>query len=178
MKWTKNLISHCSVLIFVFVFVSLISLFPLYSASHAPLVTPSPSTQADQFIWTRYWWARWRYPTRLPSTRTHDRQCASIARGFYEGCSGRAYSAKVNTDTDSFFMSIVLQNWQFDQSNANTIRIYCVLFLSDCKFNCHKRCLYKVPNDCLGETIGGKGKYNLILSQLHVFVFIFLFYFL
>uniref|UniRef100_A0A3Q1ICN5 Serine/threonine-protein kinase n=1 Tax=Anabas testudineus TaxID=64144 RepID=A0A3Q1ICN5_ANATE len=24
----------------------------------------------------------------------------------------------------------------------------------DCKFNCHKRCLYKVPNDCLGETIG------------------------
>uniref|UniRef100_A0A8C7N8K8 Serine/threonine-protein kinase n=1 Tax=Oncorhynchus kisutch TaxID=8019 RepID=A0A8C7N8K8_ONCKI len=26
----------------------------------------------------------------------------------------------------------------------------------DCKFNCHKRCAYKVPNDCLGETIGGK----------------------
>uniref|UniRef100_A0AAQ4QMT8 protein kinase C n=1 Tax=Gasterosteus aculeatus aculeatus TaxID=481459 RepID=A0AAQ4QMT8_GASAC len=25
----------------------------------------------------------------------------------------------------------------------------------DCKFNCHKRCVYKVPNDCLGETIGG-----------------------
>uniref|UniRef100_A0A667Z7I4 Serine/threonine-protein kinase n=1 Tax=Myripristis murdjan TaxID=586833 RepID=A0A667Z7I4_9TELE len=24
----------------------------------------------------------------------------------------------------------------------------------DCKFNCHKRCAYKVPNDCLGETIG------------------------
>ncbi|KAA8594323.1 hypothetical protein FQN60_005157, partial [Etheostoma spectabile] len=24
----------------------------------------------------------------------------------------------------------------------------------DCKFNCHKRCVYKVPNDCLGETIG------------------------
>ncbi|KAG7470835.1 hypothetical protein MATL_G00118000 [Megalops atlanticus] len=23
----------------------------------------------------------------------------------------------------------------------------------DCKFNCHKRCAYKVPNDCLGETI-------------------------
>ncbi|KAL4659633.1 serine/threonine-protein kinase D2-like [Arapaima gigas] len=22
----------------------------------------------------------------------------------------------------------------------------------DCKFNCHKRCAYKVPNDCLGET--------------------------
>uniref|UniRef100_A0A3P9H769 Serine/threonine-protein kinase n=1 Tax=Oryzias latipes TaxID=8090 RepID=A0A3P9H769_ORYLA len=26
----------------------------------------------------------------------------------------------------------------------------------DCKFNCHKRCVYKVPNDCLGETIGDK----------------------
>uniref|UniRef100_A0A8B9J5W1 Serine/threonine-protein kinase n=1 Tax=Astyanax mexicanus TaxID=7994 RepID=A0A8B9J5W1_ASTMX len=24
----------------------------------------------------------------------------------------------------------------------------------DCKFNCHKRCVYKVPHDCLGETIG------------------------
>lgn len=24
----------------------------------------------------------------------------------------------------------------------------------DCKFNCHKRCAYKVPHDCLGETIG------------------------
>uniref|UniRef100_A0A8C6TRL7 Serine/threonine-protein kinase n=1 Tax=Neogobius melanostomus TaxID=47308 RepID=A0A8C6TRL7_9GOBI len=23
----------------------------------------------------------------------------------------------------------------------------------DCKFNCHKRCAYKVPNDCLGETL-------------------------
>ncbi|KAG7483954.1 hypothetical protein MATL_G00043800 [Megalops atlanticus] len=23
----------------------------------------------------------------------------------------------------------------------------------DCKFNCHKRCAYKVPNDCLGEAI-------------------------
>ncbi|KAI7800808.1 putative serine/threonine-protein kinase D2 [Triplophysa rosa] len=24
----------------------------------------------------------------------------------------------------------------------------------DCKFNCHKRCAYKIPNDCLGETLG------------------------
>uniref|UniRef100_A0A8C9RFZ1 Serine/threonine-protein kinase n=1 Tax=Scleropages formosus TaxID=113540 RepID=A0A8C9RFZ1_SCLFO len=30
----------------------------------------------------------------------------------------------------------------------------------DCKFNCHKRCAYKVPNDCLGETIGGKVEMN------------------
>lgn len=33
-------------------------------------------------------------------------------------------------------------------------------FLSDCKFNCHKRCAYKVPNDCLGETIEGEGRYD------------------
>uniref|UniRef100_A0A8C9ZD12 protein kinase C n=1 Tax=Sander lucioperca TaxID=283035 RepID=A0A8C9ZD12_SANLU len=32
----------------------------------------------------------------------------------------------------------------------------------DCKFNCHKRCVYKVPNDCLGETIGGEGIYKSI----------------
>lgn len=38
----------------------------------------------------------------------------------------------------------------------HTIRIS-ALFLLDCKFNCHKRCAYKVPNDCLGETIGGEG---------------------
>uniref|UniRef100_A0A3B5M606 Serine/threonine-protein kinase n=1 Tax=Xiphophorus couchianus TaxID=32473 RepID=A0A3B5M606_9TELE len=30
----------------------------------------------------------------------------------------------------------------------------------DCKFNCHKRCAYKVPNDCLGETIGGDSEYD------------------
>ena len=32
----------------------------------------------------------------------------------------------------------------------------CPCCVVDCKFNCHKRCAYKVPNDCLGETIGGK----------------------
>lgn len=32
---------------------------------------------------------------------------------------------------------------------------------SDCKFNCHKRCVYKVPNDCLGETIGGETNEDL-----------------
>lgn len=34
---------------------------------------------------------------------------------------------------------------------------YKTFLLLDCKFNCHKRCAYKVPNDCLGETIGGEG---------------------
>ncbi|KAM3875492.1 serine/threonine-protein kinase D2 [Diretmus argenteus] len=30
----------------------------------------------------------------------------------------------------------------------------------DCKFNCHKRCVYKVPNDCLGETAIGDNRSN------------------
>uniref|UniRef100_A0A673MNL0 Serine/threonine-protein kinase n=1 Tax=Sinocyclocheilus rhinocerous TaxID=307959 RepID=A0A673MNL0_9TELE len=30
----------------------------------------------------------------------------------------------------------------------------------DCKFNCHKRCAYKVPNDCLGETLGNDNEYS------------------
>ncbi|KAM4627911.1 serine/threonine-protein kinase D2 isoform 1-T1 [Polymixia lowei] len=34
----------------------------------------------------------------------------------------------------------------------------------DCKFNCHKRCAYKVPNDCLGETIGDNRSNNDMLS--------------
>uniref|UniRef100_A0A8C6NVH5 Serine/threonine-protein kinase n=1 Tax=Nothobranchius furzeri TaxID=105023 RepID=A0A8C6NVH5_NOTFU len=33
----------------------------------------------------------------------------------------------------------------------------------DCKFNCHKRCAYKVPNDCLGETIGGEETFLVYL---------------
>lgn len=33
--------------------------------------------------------------------------------------------------------------------------ILCLSPHSDCKFNCHKRCAYKVPNDCLGEATGG-----------------------
>lgn len=41
------------------------------------------------------------------------------------------------------------------------VRLHAISFktflLLDCKFNCHKRCAYKVPNDCLGETIGGEG---------------------
>ncbi|XP_054650216.1 serine/threonine-protein kinase D2 isoform X1 [Dunckerocampus dactyliophorus] len=35
----------------------------------------------------------------------------------------------------------------------------------DCKFNCHKRCAYKVPNDCLGETIGENRSNSDMLSS-------------
>lgn len=30
---------------------------------------------------------------------------------------------------------------------------------SDCKFNCHKRCAVKVPNNCLGEVSKNGGKF-------------------
>uniref|UniRef100_A0A8C1X0Z9 protein kinase C n=1 Tax=Cyprinus carpio TaxID=7962 RepID=A0A8C1X0Z9_CYPCA len=32
----------------------------------------------------------------------------------------------------------------------------------DCKFNCHKRCAYKVPNDCLGETLGNECERDIV----------------
>lgn len=32
------------------------------------------------------------------------------------------------------------------------------LLLSDCKFNCHKRCASKVPRDCLGEVVFNGGE--------------------
>uniref|UniRef100_A0A8C5AQH4 Protein kinase D2 n=1 Tax=Gadus morhua TaxID=8049 RepID=A0A8C5AQH4_GADMO len=35
----------------------------------------------------------------------------------------------------------------------------------DCKFNCHKRCAYKVPNDCLGETAGGMSAVTFIVIR-------------
>ncbi|KAI5616451.1 serine/threonine-protein kinase D1 isoform X2 [Silurus asotus] len=34
----------------------------------------------------------------------------------------------------------------------------------DCKFNCHKRCAPKVPNNCLGEVSRNGGKYKLRVS--------------
>lgn len=48
--------------------------------------------------------------------------------------------------------------------------IYCIMMLniffdvlsrlpiSDCKFNCHKRCASKVPRDCLGEVVFNGGE--------------------
>ena len=32
------------------------------------------------------------------------------------------------------------------------------VLLPDCKFNCHKRCATRVPNDCLGEALINGGK--------------------
>ena len=37
------------------------------------------------------------------------------------------------------------------------LKIDCLFFYSDCKFNCHKKCAEHVPKDCTGELpkIGG-----------------------
>lgn len=37
--------------------------------------------------------------------------------------------------------------------------------VSDCKFNCHKRCAPKVPNNCLGEVSRNGGKSNFSVSM-------------
>lgn len=37
--------------------------------------------------------------------------------------------------------------------------------ISDCRFNCHKRCAPKVPRDCLGEVIFNGGKMRNMLSN-------------
>lgn len=41
--------------------------------------------------------------------------------------------------------------------------MYYLLFLLDCKFNCHKRCASKVPKDCLGEVVFNGGTKQLFL---------------
>ena len=41
---------------------------------------------------------------------------------------------------------------------------FLVLLPPDCKFNCHKRCATRVPNDCLGEALINGGKKLGVLS--------------
>uniref|UniRef100_A0A665TYQ0 Serine/threonine-protein kinase n=1 Tax=Echeneis naucrates TaxID=173247 RepID=A0A665TYQ0_ECHNA len=48
----------------------------------------------------------------------------------------------------------------------------------DCKFNCHKRCAYKIPNDCLGETIGEFKQLKLTVTSVQVAVNLHFFSFL
>ena len=141
--------------------------------SRGLLAKPGASTRAGPFTWTRSWWARWRCPTRSPSTRTRGRPCASTARGSSGDCSGRAYSAKVSTGPRSPFQDV-----QCDAEYDKLIRKHGIWsewkvfsFFSDCKFNCHKRCAYKVPNDCLGETIGGEGKHESVTSTVCLWLF-------
>lgn len=45
------------------------------------------------------------------------------------------------------------------------ISTFLVLLPPDCKFNCHKRCATRVPNDCLGEALINGGKKLGVLSE-------------
>ena len=39
------------------------------------------------------------------------------------------------------------------------VYIVCVLYVADCKFNCHKKCASQVPKNCLGEMKWSTSKY-------------------
>lgn len=106
-------------------------------------------TSEDQFSWTRFCCPRWRCRTHLSSTRTPGPPSASTARSSSRGSSGRACSAKVRIT--------LLPNICHQPFLADEFLIFiCFRFKSlwlDCRFNCHKRCAPKVPNNCLGEVI-------------------------
>lgn len=105
--------------------------------------------------------------TLSSSTPTPGPLCASTARSFSRGSSGRACSAKVRTilppsicqppkfEPHLFEMTI------FPTPSLSDACLVLICFLLkwlwlDCRFNCHKRCAPKVPNNCLGEvTING-----------------------
>lgn len=54
-----------------------------------------------------------------------------------------------------------------DYLNRSKILVswYCLSFVLDCRFNCHKRCASKVPKDCLGEVVFNGGKMRNMLAN-------------
>uniref|UniRef100_A0A4W5NBK5 Serine/threonine-protein kinase n=1 Tax=Hucho hucho TaxID=62062 RepID=A0A4W5NBK5_9TELE len=93
------------------------------------------------------------------STCMEDPRTPSEARRFYTG-------RPVHLDKILMSKVKVPHTFAVHSYTRPTVCQYCKRLLrglfrqglqcKDCKFNCHKRCAYKVPNDCLGETIGGK----------------------
>ncbi|KAM6973539.1 serine/threonine-protein kinase D2 [Aplochiton taeniatus] len=92
-------------------------------------------------------------------TRSHTQmpRTASEARRFYTG-------RPVHLDKILMSKVKVPHTFTVHSYTRPTVCQYCKRLLrglfrqglqcKDCKFNCHKRCAYKVPNDCLGETLG------------------------
>uniref|UniRef100_A0A4W5KBH7 Serine/threonine-protein kinase n=1 Tax=Hucho hucho TaxID=62062 RepID=A0A4W5KBH7_9TELE len=97
--------------------------------------------------------------TSSVSTCMEDPRTPSEARRFYTG-------RPVHLDKILMSKVKVPHTFAVHSYTRPTVCQYCKRLLrglfrqglqcKDCKFNCHKRCAYKVPNDCLGETIGGK----------------------
>ncbi|KAJ7990394.1 hypothetical protein DPEC_G00299850 [Dallia pectoralis] len=94
-----------------------------------------------------------------PMTRANTQMARnpSEARRFYTG-------RPVHLDKILMTMVKVPHTFTVHSYTRPTVCQYCKRLLrglfrqglqcKDCKFNCHKRCAYKVPNDCLGETLG------------------------
>lgn len=99
--------------------------------------------------------------TSLIRSHTQMPRSASDARRFYTG-------RPVHLDKILMTKVKVPHTFAIHSYTRPTVCQYCKRLLrglfrqglqcKDCKFNCHKRCVYKVPNDCLGETIGGRSK--------------------
>uniref|UniRef100_A0A8C5GGX7 Serine/threonine-protein kinase n=1 Tax=Gouania willdenowi TaxID=441366 RepID=A0A8C5GGX7_GOUWI len=99
------------------------------------------------------------------STCSEDTSLIRDARRFYTGRP---------VHLDKFLMSKVKVPHTFAVHSYTrpTVCQYCKRLLrglfrqglqcKDCKFNCHKGCAYKVPNNCLGETIGGELRHLVI----------------
>uniref|UniRef100_A0A3Q4GMQ2 Serine/threonine-protein kinase n=1 Tax=Neolamprologus brichardi TaxID=32507 RepID=A0A3Q4GMQ2_NEOBR len=93
----------------------------------------------------------------LRLSTTESPRTASDARRFYTG-------RPVHLDKMLMSKVKVPHTFAVHSYTRPTVCQYCKRLLrglfrqglqcKDCKFNCHKRCAYKVPNDCLGETIG------------------------
>uniref|UniRef100_A0A671W388 Serine/threonine-protein kinase n=1 Tax=Sparus aurata TaxID=8175 RepID=A0A671W388_SPAAU len=92
----------------------------------------------------------------LRLSTTESPRTASDARRFYTG-------RPVHLDKILMSKVKVPHTFAVHSYTRPTVCQYCKRLLrglfrqglqcKDCKFNCHKRCAYKVPNDCLGETI-------------------------
>ncbi|KAM9469554.1 serine/threonine-protein kinase D2 [Clarias gariepinus] len=95
--------------------------------------------------------------TNLIRSQTQMARTPSEARRFYTG-------RPVHLDKMLMSKVKVPHTFEVHSYTRPTVCQYCKRLLrglfrqglqcKDCKFNCHKRCAYKVPNDCLGETIG------------------------
>ncbi|MBN3310425.1 KPCD2 kinase, partial [Amia calva] len=89
-------------------------------------------------------------------TRTPSETSGTPARRFYSG-------RPIQLDKMLLSKVKVPHTFAVHSYTRPTVCQYCKRLLrglfrqglqcKDCKFNCHKRCAYKVPNDCLGETI-------------------------
>ncbi|KAI1893254.1 hypothetical protein AGOR_G00121810 [Albula goreensis] len=94
--------------------------------------------------------------TSLVRSHTQMPRTPSEARRFYTG-------RPVHLDKILIHKVKVPHTFAIHSYTRPTVCQYCKRLLrglfrqglqcKDCKFNCHKRCAYKVPNDCLGETI-------------------------